>query len=240
MHDHTDKSSLRTYARIAGVLYLVIIVCAGFSEGFVRSSLIVPGDADGTVANIMASEMLYRIGFVCDLIAFMSDAAVAVLLYVLLRPVSKPLSMVAASFRLLAHPAIATVNLLNHFAVLLLLRGSEYLSAFAPEQLNALVMVMLNAHHYGYLIGGAFFGIHCLLLGYLLTRSDLFPGWLGVLLIVAAFGYLIESFGGFLFPGHEAVYLMIVLVPASVAELSLCGWLLIKGVRSVPRDTRFR
>ena len=224
------NSSRRT-ARITGVLYLIIIICAGFSEGYVRSSLIVSGNAAATADNIVNSEWLFRVGFVSDLIAFLSDAAVAILLYVLLRPVSKTLSLLAASFRLLAHPAIASINLLNHFIALSLLSGAGYLNVFEAGQLQAMVLLFLNMHNIGYLIAGAFFGVHCFILGYLLYKSDLFPGILGILMIIASIGYLTESFGNFLFAGYEAILAWIVGVSAGIGELSLTFWLLIKGVK---------
>lgn len=223
---------LQQKARIAGVLYLIIIICAGFSEGYVRASLLVPGDAAATAQNIMASEGLFRLGFVSDLIAFLSDLIVSVLFYVLLRPVSKTLALIMASLRLLAHPAIASINLLNHFAPLLLLSDANYLGAFETEQLQALVLLFMEAHRYGYLIGGAFFGLHCLFLGYLLFKSELFPGVLGVLMVVASVGYLLESFGNFLFPGYRELLTWAVAVPAVIGELSLCLWLLVKGVKT--------
>ena len=224
--------SIKTTARAAGILYLMIIIFAGFSAGYVRSGIIVPGNAEATATNIMASEGLFRIGFVSDLIAFLTDAAVAVLLFVLLRPVSKTLSLLAAALRLLAHPAIAAINLLNHFIPLLLLGNADYLSAFQSEQLNAMVMIFLDAHTTGYLIAGAFFGVHLLLLGWLLFRSDLFPGILGILVFIASLGYLTESFGNFLVPGHESVFAWIVAIPAVIGELSFALWLVIKGVRN--------
>ncbi len=219
-------------ARVSGIMYLIIIVCAGFSEGYVRSTLILPGDAAATANNIADSQWLFRLGFVSDLIAFMSDLAVAVLFYVLLKPVSKTLSLVAASFRLVAHPAIASINLLNHYAALLLLSGADYLKVFETDQLHALVLLFLNAHKYGYLIVGAFFGIHCFLLGYLIFKSDLFPSILGILLVFASLGYLTESFENFLFPSYEGLFAWIVAIPAIIAELSLCLWLLLKGVKT--------
>jgi len=224
--------SIKTTARAAGILYLMIIIFAGFSAGYVRSGIIVPGNAEATATNIMASEGLFRIGFVSDLIAFLTDAAVAVLLFVLLRPVSKTLSVLAAALRLLAHPAIAAINLLNHFIPLLLLGNADYLSAFQSEQLYAMVMIFLDAHTTGYLIAGAFFGVHLLLLGWLLFRSDLFPGILGILVFIASLGYLTESFGNFLVPGHESVFAWIVAIPAVIGELSFALWLVIKGVRN--------
>lgn len=223
--------SLKKKARIAGFLYLIIIVCAGFSEGYVRSGLIVPGDATATANNIMNSEWLFRVGFVSDLIAFLCDAVVSILFYVLLKPVSKTLSMIAASLRLLAHPAIGSLNLLNHYAALQLLSGADYLTIFEPGQLEVWALLFLDLHTYGYLIAGVFFGVHCLLLGYLLYKSDLFPGILGILLVIASLGYLTESFGTFLVPSHEEIYMWLVAITAGIAELSLCLWLLLKGIK---------
>jgi hypothetical protein len=221
-------------ARAAGLLYLVIIVCAGFAEGAVRSSLVVPGDAAATAANIRGSEMLFRAGFVADLVAFLSDLAVSVLLYVLLRPAGRVMAMLAAGFRLLAHPAIAAVNLLNHFGALVVLGGASSLSSFEARQLEALALLLMEMHGYGYLVGGAFFGVHLALLAWLLVRSELFPAVLGVLVAAAAIGYLVESFGMFLVPAHEAVYTGLVTVTAVVGEVTLCLYLLVRGVRNTP------
>jgi hypothetical protein len=224
--------STKRIARLAGLLYLAIIVLAGFSEGAVRATMIVPGDAAATAANIRASELLFRAGFVADLMAFLSDAAVSVLLYVLLRPVNRTVSLLAAVFRLLAHPAIAAVNLLNHFGALVLATGAGYLSALEADQLDALALLAMDMHSYGYLIGGAFFGVHLLLLGWLVIRSEMFPSALGFLVVLAAAGYLVESFGMFLLPAHEALYSGLVVVTAVAGEVVLCLYLLVKGVRT--------
>lgn len=227
----TDPSLQRT-ARVAGVLYLVVIVCAGFAEGYIRTGLIVPGDAAATADNIASAEGLYRVGFASDLVAFLCDVAISVLLYVLLRPVSKTLSLLAAAFRLIAHPAIASVNLLNHIMALLLVREGSDVTGLAAEQVAALATLFVEAHAIGYLIGGAFFGVHLLFLGYLVYRAGYLPQWLGILLTLAAVGYLVESFGTFLVPRYEAVYVWVVAVPAAVAEVSLALWLTVKGART--------
>ncbi|MFC6862717.1 DUF4386 domain-containing protein [Halomicroarcula sp. GCM10025817] len=224
--------STRTIARITGLLYLLIFVTAGFSEGFVRASLIVPGDATATAANIVAAEELFRLGIASDLVAFSADAVVAVLLYVLLRPVSRTLALLAASLRLIAHPAIASINMLNQYMALQLLSGDEYLSVFSPEQIDALVLLLLTAHTYGYLIGGIFFGLHLIVLGYLLYRSTLFPAVLGGLIVLAAVGYLTESFTFFLLPAYEPVAATLVVVTAVVGEIALALYLVVKGVRT--------
>ncbi|MBK7869269.1 MAG: DUF4386 domain-containing protein [Saprospiraceae bacterium] len=225
-------NSPKKTARIAGILYLIIIICAGFSQGYVRESLIVPGDATTTAHNIIASEWLFRVGFVSDLIAFLCDLIISVLFYILLKPVNKTLALIAAFSRLLAHPAIASINLLNHFIALQFLSGADYLSVFQADQLNAFALLFLDMHKYGYLIGGAFFGLHLFFLGYLLFKSELFPSILGILIALAALGYVIESFGKFLFPASEDLFTWIVAVPAVIGELSLTLWLLIKGVKN--------
>ena len=218
-------------ARVAGLLYLIIIVCAGFSQGYVRSTLIVPADPAATATAILGAEGLFRLGFVADLVAFLADAAVAVLLYLLLKPVSHTVSLLAAAFRLIAHPAIGSLNLLNHWAALLLLDAGGPLASFEPAQLQALSLVAVDLHASGYLIAGAFFGVHCALLGYLLYRSVLFPRFLGVLLVAAALGYLTETFTHFIAPTYADLGSAMVVVTASVAEVTLCLYLIIKGVR---------
>lgn len=227
----TDMAAPATLARIAGFLYLIIIVCAGFSEGVVRGNLHVPGNALTTAQNIAASETLFRLGFVADLVAFLSDAAVAVLLYALLRPVSQIVALLSMAFRLLAHPAIAATNLLNHFAAVLLLDGGGSLGAFSTAQREELALFALDLHGYGYLVAGAFFGVHCALLGWLLYRSALFPRVLGFLMAAAAVGYLAESFVFFLTPSYGALATSLVVVTASVGEITLCLYLVIRGVR---------
>ena len=224
--------STRTLARITGLLYLLVFVTAGFSEGYVRATLIVPGDATATAANIVASESLFRLGIVSDLIAFSADAVVAVLLYVLLRPASRTLALVAAALRLVAHPAIASLNLLTHVVALQLLSGAEYLTVFEPAQRDALALLSLTAHGYGYLIGGLFFGLHLLVLGYLLYESDRFPAILGGLVVLAGIGYLTESLVFFLVPTYEPVASAVVVVTAVVGEMALALYLVVRGIRT--------
>lgn len=222
------------YARIAGLLYLIIIVFGIFSEVFVRSSLIVSGDASATATNILASKWLFRIGFATDSIMLLSDVAIAVLFYVLLKPVSNTLALTAAVFRL-TQAAILGFNLLNYYAAMLLLSGIEYATSFASDQLYALVMLFLTLHSHGYDLGLLFFGLSSLILGYLVIKSDYFPGIFGVGLIAAAAVYLTGSLMRFLSPDYLTFITPLYIVPL-LAELSFCLWLLIKGVR-VPSET---
>ena len=218
----SDSPDLKTLARWAGALYLLIFIGAGFAEGGVRASLFVAGDAAATAANIQASEGLFRLGIAADVMAFMADALVAVLLFFLLRSAGTVLAAVAAAFRLIAHPAMASINLVNQWSALTVLENGG-----SAEQAYQL----MQAHTAGYLMAGFFFGASLLMLAVLLWRSDLFPQWLGVLVAVAGAGYLVESFGMVLAPSEEGLYGMIVTITAVVGEFALTGWLLIRGVR---------
>ena len=227
----SNDLTMRGAARIAGYGYLIIIICGIFAEFFTRSPLIVSGDAGATAANIMASEGLFRWGIAGDLIMLLSDVVVALALYILLRPVNRGLALLAAFFRLV-HAAVYGVNLLNLFFVLQLAGGAAYMQVFAAEQLHALILFFLNGHSTGYLIGLVFFGIHCLILGRLVMRSGYIPVILGILLIVAGAGYLIDSFANFLYAGYQeymTIFQLVVFIPAFIGELSFCLWLIIRG-----------
>lgn len=174
----------KTYSRLAGASYLILIAMGIFAEFFVRSNLIVSGDAMATAEHIISSVQQFRMSIAADLIMLICDVLLAWLLYVLLMHVNKNLALLAAFFRLV-HAAVYGLNLLNLFFVLRLLNGDSFLSVYTNEQLNALVLLFLNAHSSGYLIGLVFFGIHCLVLGYLVIKSHYVPSVLGMLLIIA-------------------------------------------------------
>jgi len=224
-----EKINPNKTARVAGILFLIMIAASFLATGFVRVTLIVPGDATATANNIMASESQFRSGIVGHLVVLITDLGVSILLYVLLKPVSKTLSLVAAVFRLIM-VAMRGINLLSHFFALLLLSGAGYLTVFETDQLHALVLLFLTAFEDGVLIDYVFFSLHLFFVGYLVFKSGYLPRILGVLLIIGSFGYLTNSLTGFLFPGYEAIVTQIVLVPSAIMELPLFLWLLAKGV----------
>lgn len=218
-----------TLARATGVLYLLIIALGLFSELGVRGSVLVAGDPAATAQRVAASETLFRVGFAADVVVFLADVAVAVLLYVLLRPTSRVGAAGAAGFRLTG-TAIYGVNLLNQSAALLVLTGAGWLTAFDAAQRNALSLFFLELHGYGYDLGLVFFGVHCLVLGWLLHRSDLFPAVLGVLMGLAGAAYLIGSFTLFLAPAWTGAVAPVYAF-SLIGEVAFTGWLLVKGVR---------
>ncbi len=227
MTDRIEMSP-QPYARVAGLLYLVIIVFGLWSEVFVRSSLIVAGDATATATNILASQGLFRASFAADTLMALSDVALAVLLYRLLRPVNATLALVAAALRLV-QTAVIAASLLHHYAALLLLGGAGPAAAFEPDQLYALVALAVDMHGHGYDLGLVFFGASCLVLGFLIARSTYLPKPLGWLVIAAGVVYLIGSYTLFLFPAYAETVAPLYVVPL-VSEVALCLWLLVRGV----------
>jgi hypothetical protein len=228
-HEGEPKmNSIKKTARITGVLYLVIAIVGGFAFTAGTSNLIIPGDATATANNIVASESLFRIGAVGDAVVFLAEIVLVVTLYLLFKPVSKTLALIAAISRL-AMTVMQGMNLLNKFTALLLLSGADYLTAFEPDQVHALVLLFLNAYEYGALVWGTFFGLHLLVLGYLLFKTGYLNRILGILFVFASFGYLVDSFGHFLLPQYTEIYSWVVWATVP-AELSFAFWLLIKGV----------
>lgn len=227
----TDISPRKT-ARAAGLLYIIIIVAGLFAEFFVRSSLVVSGDATATANNIMASQSLFRLGFVSDLIMIMCDVGIGLIFYVLLKPVSNALALLAAFFRL-AQATTLGINLLNMYFAGRFVTGAGYLSVLGADQSHALGLLFLDAHGIGYSIAMVFFGLSILILGYLVIKSGYFPRILGILLVLASLGYLFDSLALFLLPNYsdyEAIFSMVVLIPAFIGELVFCVYLLIKGL----------
>ncbi|MDH5637065.1 MAG: DUF4386 domain-containing protein [Nitrospinota bacterium] len=217
------------YTRVAGIIFLILLVCGPFSMMYVPTTLIVPEDATATAKNIIASKTLFRMGIISDTIIFLSEVVMVVMLYALFKSVSVAGSMIAAFFRL-AMAVIQGSNLLLHFAVMSLLSGVSYLAVFNEDQLSALVMLLLEVHDHGAYIWEAFFGLHCLALGYLIYKSGFFPPALGVLMTIASLGYMTDSLGNMLFPGNKGLLAGIVSVTAIIGEIPFFLWLLIKGV----------
>jgi hypothetical protein len=233
MTDRPVEASPQIYARIAGLLYLIIIAGGLFAEVWVRERLVVSGDAAATARNILAHELLYRLGFAAGIVVCLCNIPLVLIFYDFFKLVNRSLALLAAFFILVA-TAIESVNLLNHFAPLILLGGRHYLNVFTAEQLQALAYVSLRLQSVGYNISLAFFGFYCLVTGYLIFRSTFLPRILGVLLAIAGLCYLTNSFANFLSPAFAAHLFPYILAPCFVAELSLCLWLLVIGV-NVPK-----
>ena len=225
--DHRHDDSPARLARIAGVLYAIVTVTALFAEIGVRSRLITFGDPNRTVTNIITRAPLYRLGAGADITAFLCDIGIAVLLFRLLQPVSRTLSLTAAFFRS-AHATIAALNTINYIAPLIFLGGGVALAATTGSQ--DLVMASLRLHGVGYNVALLFFGVHCVLCGYLIVRSTFLPRPLGVLLAIAGVCYLINGYSAIVAPEFKRAIYPYVLIPAGLGEWSLMIWLLMARV----------
>ena len=228
MTTHTTQTSPQVYARIGGILYLMIIIAGALGEIFIRGKLIVSADAISTANNIMASQLLWRIGIAGDIMMHVFDIPLMLVFYVLLKPVNKNLALLAVLFNLI-QTAVLVANKLNLLMPLFLLGNADYLKAFEPNQLYALTYMFIKVHEYGFGIGLIFFGFACLTYGYLLFKSGYFPRALGVLMAIAGLSYLTNSFTLILAPAYAGT-IFPVLVLALIGELSLCLWLIVKGV----------
>lgn len=215
-------------ARIAGGLWLTVIVTGVFAL-MSMSSLIVRNDAATTANNILANESLFRLSVVADIVAGLCYVGVTVLLYGLLKPVNRSLSLLAAFFGLGGF-AIGGPAFLSRLAALVLLQGDEYLSVFTTSQLQAMALMSLKLHAFGFYISLMLFGSQCIILGYLIVRSTFLPRILGVLLAIGGVGYMVSSFGIVLSPSVGDLLSPFVLPAGLLGEGSLTLWLLLKGV----------
>lgn len=223
----TDKA-----ARIAGAVYLSMVVTAPFSLIYVPRTLIAPGNATATANNVRAHEMLFRLGIVGELISAVIFIFLVMALYRLLSGVNKTHAQLMVGLALVL-VAIAFVNVLNNIASLTLFRGTDYLSVFDKPQREALAMLFQGLHRQGIFVNEMFWGLWLLPFGLLVMKSGFLPRILGVLLIVNCFAYVAASLTWLLLPAYGSL-VALASVPALLGELWIMLWLLIKGAKVQP------
>jgi hypothetical protein len=217
-------------ARIAGVLYLLIALSSGFALLFVDARMYVPGDATTTAGNMVANAGLVRLGLVADLFQATVFVFLAMILYRLLRHVQQ--SAASAMVILVAIASgIMCLDAVFRFAALRVATDTAYVSGFGTAGASALVLLLLETQHYGFLIAQIFFGLWLVPLGYLASTSRWFPRALGVLLIVGGACYLVDMLGQFLIPEVGERIHGFVVIPSTIAELWMVGYLLVRGIR---------
>lgn len=219
-----SKLSFRNTGRIAGLLYLVVVITGIFSLGYVPSKLIVWSDAVATFTNIANSEFLFRLGIVSGLICYTFFLFLPLVLYKLLKPVHKTYAIYMVVLAIVSVP-ISFINMQNKFAVLSIIssRGEE----------KDLVMFYLNQYDYGNLIVQVFWGLWLFPLGYLIFKSAIIPKFLGILLMLGCVSYLINFFGNALFSNYSDLGISsFVRLPATLGEIGTCLWLLIMGAKN--------
>ncbi len=224
-------NSNKKLARIAGALYLFLVVTGIFNLKYVPEKIIVSGDAAATVHNIVAFDSLYRWGIVVGFFGFIGFLLLPLVLYKLFKPVNEIHAKLMVTFAVISVP-ISFINMANKFAVLSLISGADYLKVFSNEELQGQVMFYNNLYNDGNLIAMIFWGLWLFPFGYLVFKSGFLPKILGVLLMIGCFGYVITVVGNTLFPNyHELGITSYVLLPGSLGELGTCLWLLIMGAK---------
>ncbi|MCR3750403.1 DUF4386 domain-containing protein [Lentzea californiensis] len=213
----------KTLARIAGLLYLALVVLGTWAHLVVRDGVHVPGDPAATAANIVAHETLFRWGLAADVLMAVVFVFLGLALQRLLHHVDE-----RAATALLVFVSVGAGSILLNLA----LHHGALRVATDPALTDELALLLLDLHGYGYTLGGVFFGLWLLPMGYLALRSALFPKPLGVLLIVGGFAWIADPVIAFALPGAPGLVRDVVSAPTSLAEFGLMLYLLVRGVRS--------
>lgn len=220
----TDKA-----ARVAGGVYLSLVLTAPFSLLYVPAKLIVRGNASATAENILAHETMFRLSIIADLVTSVIFICLGIALYRLLNGVSKTWAMMMLAFVLIS-AAVGFLDTLNNVAALILFRGADFLTVFDNAQLNALGYLFIRLHTQGIFMNQIFWGLWLFPFGLLVFRSGFLPRFIGVWLMINCFGYVALSVIGLMFPTfYNAVFRWA--QPLLFGELAIMLWLLIKGAK---------
>jgi hypothetical protein len=213
------ETSIKTTARIAGLLYLVVIAGGLFAELAVRGRLIVHGDATATAVNILAHQQLYRWGFAVELFYCACNVPITLQFYKLFRIVDRDLTLLVVFFSLVG-TAVEAVSLLAHIAPLVLLNSGQN---------QRWAYLALQLFDYGFNIALVFFGFYCVAMGRMIVRSGFLPKIIGWLLAFQGCCYLISSFSKLIAPAFVTTFFPVLMV-SGLGEISFCLWLLVMGV----------
>jgi Domain of unknown function (DUF4386) len=227
MMERIAEASPRSLARMAGVSQLLEALTATFGQVFVLGRFVVSGNAAGTAANILGHERLFRLGFASSLIGVIFHIAWALLLYDLLKPVNRRLSLFAV-FVILVGCAIQALASLFYLAPLLVLGGGSSLSAFTADQLQALAYMFVRLNGYAFNTYLVFFGLWCALIGFLIFRSTFLPRVLGVLLAISGLGWMIYLVP----PLAIRLFIPYIAGASALGEIPLELWLIVMAVNA--------
>ncbi len=224
-----NSSSLKKTARIAGLLYFILILTGVYSVIFIPSQIIVPGDSVSTAKNIISNELLFRTGVLTDIISNTIFLFLVLVLYRLFKLVNENHSKIMFALVIVQIPVVFIMEAFN-FTSLMILKG-EILKTFELSQRQDLAMLFLNINDYGTLSLEMFWGLWLLPFGLLVYKSEFIPRIFGVLLFIAGIAYMIDSTIGILFPSYSSFLKQPTLLLVAIGEISITLWLLIKGVK---------
>lgn len=229
MTNQIQQISPKVYARVGGALYLIMIILGIVNELVIRGKVVVQGNAAATAANLRSMESLWRTGIAIELLMAMITICLAIITYLLTKPVNRIIALLALSFNLIAI-GVGASYALQLAEALFPVGGGEYLKAFTPEQLYAIANMSVKSHSIGFGIDLLLFGPFFFCTGYLIIKSGYIPKYIGILYLIPGFSYTISSFALIIAPQFADKYYFVIAGPALLGELSLCLWFLIKGV----------
>jgi hypothetical protein len=226
-----EMSPHKKLARIAGVLYLLVGIFGGFAEGYLEPTMYVAGNAAATAGNVVANAAIVRLGVVADLLDGTFFIMLALVLYILFQHVRKSMARAMLVFVILA-VAITCLSALFEFEGLRVATGVVDMASLGTAGSNAVVLLLLDAQHYGLLIAQIFFGLWLAPLGYLAYKSGWFPTALGILLVAACVSYLVDVLAAFLLPDiGKSIHSFTTILP-TIAEPWMVLYLLLVGVKT--------
>jgi hypothetical protein len=236
LEGETTRNSPKRLARTAGVLYLLVAIFSAFAY-FMEEKVYVSGDATATARNVVAHSGLVRAAIVANLFQATIWAFLAMTLYLLLKHVNKNAASVMVVFTAIG-TGIVFLNEVFEFAGLRAATGAVNLASLSPAGSHALVLLLLDTQHYGFLIAQIFFGLWLVPLGYLAYKSAMFPKVLGVLLIAGGACYLVGTLAALLIPSSGQKINTVITIPSAIAEICMVVYLLVIGVRTQEPDKR--
>lgn len=224
---------MKAYARVGGVLMIISLLAGGFGEAYAPSRLIVAGDPAATARKVVELDWIFRLGFAAYLVEALCDVALALIFYVLLKPVSKGIALLAAFFGLIATATFGSAEMF-YFVPPVLLRNAASMPGFSPAQLQSLGLLSLRIYGLGGMVFTAFYGAAWICRGYLMFRSGYIPRVLGILMAAGGAGFVIRNFLLVLTPAFASPAFLFLMAPGGLA---LAVWLLISSNPELSRST---
>ncbi|MEJ2053815.1 MAG: DUF4386 domain-containing protein [Calditrichaceae bacterium] len=230
-------NSYKKTARLAGLMYLILIITGIFSLMYVPSKIFVYDDTAATIHNILSYEFLFRMGIVISLISSVFYLILVLTLNSLFKPVNAKLAFSMVTMVVIS-VAISFVNMLNEAGALILLKSPQIAAAFDQTQIHVLIKLFLDIYGQGDVINGVFWGLWLIPFGILVIKSGFIPKIPGYFLIAGGIGYAAASLTTLLFPDYGNAVTQYATIPADIGEFSMMLWLIIKGVKDQPKTSQ--
>lgn len=223
------KPDVQRHARAIGVLYVMLFALGPLVFLGGKGAVLVVDDVSATASNVRALGEGYRHGMGIEVLIALIEVVLSGLLYMIFRPVQRAIALAAVLARF-GEAVLQGANLMTSALVLSVIGREAELASTRPVVRDTMVYALQHANGVMVLVWGLFFGLHVVLLAWLVYASEFLPRWLGGLLFLAGAGYFLQGFGVLLFPSVASTLDILVVVLAVPGELAFTLWMLFKGV----------